>query len=539
MAEEKPVSLLGRLAVQLEFITPDQLRQVILAQAELPDKRIGDVLVEMGFVDTSQLQKLILTQKQVLAKHRARQASGLVEKPAPRRDPRSDPGAPQPARRPSPEDTHARADRAAQQAAPVTSAVVDEISEQPATAQPVRAETPPQSDPQPVPVPPPVPAAAPEDQAAPEAVHTPSVPSLELSLPDPTADDRKRLEQLLASAVEAGASDIHIHSGSTIKLRIHGELVDKEPTPLAREDAERLVAAALTPDERRQLCNAGELDYCFEIDGVGRFRANTYRQQRGMDVVYRTISAEPPSLESLGLPTELAKYANYHQGMVLITGPSGCGKSATLAAFVDLVNEDRDEHILTIEDPIEVLHPSKRCIVNQRHAGHHSENFARALRGALREDPDIIVIGELRDIETISLAMTAAETGHFVLATLHTNNAVRTIGRMIGAFPPAEQSQVRAMLSESLRAVISQRLVPRADGQGRVPAFEVLVVTKAIGNLIRDEKTVQIRSSIQTGRAQGMVLLEQSLNKLVAEGLITRETALAHAEDQQLITEGV
>jgi twitching motility protein PilT len=224
--------------------------------------------------------------------------------------------------------------------------------------------------------------------------------------------------------------------------------------------------------------------------------------------------------------------------MVLITGPAGCGKSSTLAALVNHINENRDDHILTVEDPIEIVHPSKRCLVNQRHAGHHTASFPRALRGALREDPDIIVIGELRDLETISLAMTAAETGHFVLATLHTANAVRTVNRMIGAFPSNEQDQVRAMLSESLKAVISQRLVPTADGAGRVPALELLVINRAIGNMIRDEKTVQIRSSMQTGRAHGMYLLEQSLNELVAEGKITRETALGLAEEEKLITAG-
>ena len=207
-----------------------------------------------------------------------------------------------------------------------------------------------------------------------------------------------------------------------------------------------------------------------------------------------------------------------------------------MAAMVNLINEERDEHILTVEDPIEYVHPSKRCLVNQRHAGRHTTSFARALRAALREDPDVIVIGELRDLETISLAMTAAETGHFVLATLHTNNSVRTINRMIGAFPSNEQDQVRTMLSESLRAVISQRLVAAKDGSGRVPALEILVLNKAIGNLIRDQKTVQIRSSIQTGASHGMCLLEQSLNELVRSGTVEKEEALRYAEEKKLIT---
>ena len=297
-------------------------------------------------------------------------------------------------------------------------------------------------------------------------------------------------------------------------------------------------ALSAMEEQRQRLRDLGEIDFCFDLPGTGRFRANAYRQQRGLDAVFRSIPDRPPTVEELNLPEDLKKYTDYHQGMVLITGPAGCGKSATLAALVNHINENRDEHVLTVEDPIEILHPSKRCLVNQRHAGHHTASFSRALRGALREDPDIIVIGELRDLETISLAMTAAETGHFVLATLHTANAVRTVNRMIGAFPSNEQDQVRAMLSESLRAVISQRLVPTSDGSGRVPALEMLVINRAIGNLIRDEKTVQIRSSMQTGRAHGMYLLEQSLNDLVAEGRITREMALSLAEEQKLITAG-
>jgi len=328
-----------------------------------------------------------------------------------------------------------------------------------------------------------------------------------------------------------------LHAGGSLKIRINGEFVVEDES-IESDSVERMVAASLTPEQREVLGRQGELDFCFDLAGIGRFRANAYRQQRGLDAVFRTIPDKPPTLEELGLPEDLKKYTDYHQGMVLITGPAGCGKSATLAALVNHINENRTEHILTVEDPIEIIHPSKNCLVNQRHAGHHTASFARALRGALREDPDIIVIGELRDLETISLAMTAAETGHFVLATLHTSNAVRTVNRMIGAFPSNEQDQVRAMLSESLRAVLSQRLVPTADGQRRVPALELLVINRAIGNLIRDEKTVQIRSSMQTGKAHGMYLLEQSLNDLVTSGTITRELALELAEEKKLITAG-
>lgn len=438
---------------------------------------------------------------------------------------------------------HGAAERALQDAAPVTAETALELGDpvsRPVT-QPARSAAkatkpaPTTSDPAAAP------SAPPARESAPLSVGPPDEPdagSLGLQLGEPDADAIAQLHRILAEAVAAGASDIHFHSGGELKLRVHGELKPHGSLQLDRATAERLVAAALTPEQRAELRRDGELDLCIDIAGTGRFRANAYRQQRGFDLVLRSVSSRPPTLEELGLPGELARLTDYHQGMVLLTGPTGCGKSATLAAMVDLINESRDDHILCVEDPIEVLHPPKRCLVNQRHAGRHTGSFARALRGALREDPDVIVIGELRDLETISLAMTAAETGHFVLATLHTNNAVRTINRMIGAFPSAEQAQVRAMLSESLRAVVSQRLVARADGSGRVPALEVLIINKAIGNLIRDEKTVQIRSSMQTGRSHGMYLLEQSLNELVVSGQITRETALHHAEEKKLITAG-
>ncbi len=376
---------------------------------------------------------------------------------------------------------------------------------------------------------------APQEPAAEAADAEESAASLDLSVSPPSDADRERLHKLLSDAIDAGASDVHIHSGSAIQLRVHGQLANMGEAPLSNEEVERMISAALSPEERATLARDGELDLCLVLPDIGRFRTNVYRQQRGFDAVMRAIPNEPPTLEQLGLPADLVKYTQYHQGMVLITGPAGCGKSSTMAALVNLINEEREEHILCVEDPIEYVHQSKKCFVNQRHAGRDTQSFARALRGALREDPDVIVIGELRDLETISLAMTAAETGHFVLATLHTNNSVRTVNRMIGAFPSNQQGQVRTMLSESLRAVISQRLVPRLDETGRVAALEVLVINKAIGNLIRDEKTIQIRSAIQTGKSQGMYLLEQSLNELVSSGTIDREVALALAEEKKLI----
>jgi twitching motility protein PilT len=277
------------------------------------------------------------------------------------------------------------------------------------------------------------------------------------------------------------------------------------------------------------------VDFCYSIEGVGRFRANVYRQQSGIDGVFRIIPPLPPTLAELGLPAAMARLTTYHQGMVLVTGPTGSGKTSTLAALVDLINEERREHVLTIEDPIEYLHPSKRCLINQRSVGRHTQSFARALRAALREDPDVVVIGELRDLETISLALTAAETGHLVLATLHTDNTLRTLNRVVGAFPADQQDQVRTMLSESLRAVVSQRLLPRADGQGRVPAIETLIVTKAVANLIRENKVFQIQSILQTGATHGMGLLDQSIRAHVQAGTVSREDALRHCADPKTL----
>jgi twitching motility protein PilT len=326
-----------------------------------------------------------------------------------------------------------------------------------------------------------------------------------------------------------------LHSGASLRVRVRGALVEVPDTKVTQADAERLILPILSAEERELLETQGELDKSYTVKGLARFRVNVYRQLRGLDATLRRISLKPPTLADLNLPTSFAKFTNFHQGMVLITGPSSCGKSSTMAALVNLVNEERAEHILTVEDPIEYLHTSKRCIVNQRNVKRHTESFARALRAALREDPDVIVIGELRDRETISLAMTAAETGHFVLATLHTDNAVRTVNRIIGSFPPDQQDQVRAMLSESLRAVVSQRLLPRADARGMVPAVEILVVNRPVGNMIREEKTVQIRSTMQTSGSSGMVLLDASLAQLVKAGTVKREDALLHAEDAKLI----
>jgi twitching motility protein PilT len=363
-------------------------------------------------------------------------------------------------------------------------------------------------------------------ESAPAPEPPPRAPRLDLGAP-------RAIDRLLEQTLAVGASDLHLHSGAPIKQRTHGRLADVDSQPLSADDAERLLREILTAEQAAALAEHGQVDFAYSLPGVGRFRSNAYRQQRGVDAVFRAIPPQPPTLEQLGLPTSLARFANFHQGMVLLTGPTGCGKSSTLAALLNIINMERRDHIISIEDPIEYIHPSKSCVVNQRQVGPHTGSFARALRAALREDPDVIAIGELRDLETISLALAAAETGHLVLATLHTNNAIRTINRILGVFPPNQQEQIRTMMAESLQAVVSQRLVARADGNGRVPVLEILVANKAVGNLIRENKTFQIRSVLQTGASQGMCLFDASLAQLVKTRVITREEALQHAEDPQ------
>ncbi len=346
----------------------------------------------------------------------------------------------------------------------------------------------------------------------------------------PAASPRK-IEQALIAAARYGASDLHVHVGHPLLMRLNGRLVAGSTPAYTTEDAERDLLEILTGEQRERFLECGDLGFAYEIPGVLRVRATYCRQQRGgVDGVFRIIPIDIPTIDSLGLPREIARFTTYHQGLVLFTGPAGCGKSTTLAGLLDTINSEREQHIITVEDPIEFVHPSKRCLVRQRQVIDHTMTFERALRAALREDPDIIVIGELRDRETTSLAITAAETGHLVYGTLHTNNAVRTINRILNTFPPEEAPQILSMVSESLRGIISQRLVPTADGKRRVPVMEILVVTPAISNLIREEKTYQIPSLMQVGKTSGMRLLDDSLDEYVNQRVITKEEARRHAE---------
>jgi twitching motility protein PilT len=349
-----------------------------------------------------------------------------------------------------------------------------------------------------------------------------------------------QLDPWIHQALARGASDLHLHVGCPPKARVYGELVDLATPPVTPEDTLAIVQALLEPSQLEALSERGQVDLAVPLadevfaqagQRAPRLRVNVYRQRVGLDFVARLVPAAPPTLSSLGLPLELARLANYPQGLVLITGPMGCGKTNTLAALLDLINEERSEHIITAEDPIEFVHAAKRCVVNQREVGVHSRSYARILRAALREDPDVIALAELRDPESVELALSAAETGHLVLATLHTASAVGTVHRILGSFPPARQEHVRTQLAESLRAVVSQRLARRADGKGRVPVLEILTVTPAVAHLMRDNKLQQIRSQIQTGSSQGMCLLENSASDLVRRGIIDAQEAARFASD--------
>jgi len=345
----------------------------------------------------------------------------------------------------------------------------------------------------------------------------------------------RAVDKLLDYAVRQEASDLRLATGARVQLRIDGVLQEMGEHVFSAEEMKDFLQELLSEEQAATLREKGQVDFSAVLPDFARFRGNAYRHQFGVAIALRAVPIEVPSLTELGLPTSLARLTAFNQGLVLVTGPAGCGKTTTLAALLRIVNEERRDHIITIEDPIEYIFPPARCVVNQRQVGRDTASFARALKAALREDPDVVAIGELRDLETISLALTAAETGHLVLATLHTGSAIRTIDRIVGAYPPEQQPQIRTMFSESLRAVVSQRLVSRADGAGRVPAYEVLLGTRPVANLIREQKTFQLRSVMQTGGTQGMQLLDASLAQLVRDKTITREEALRHAEEAKAI----
>lgn len=343
------------------------------------------------------------------------------------------------------------------------------------------------------------------------------------------------LTELLKFAVEKGASDLHLSVGVPPIARINGKLIQVYHDILSSGDTENIVKEMLEDKYQEILENKGEIDLSYSVTGLGRFRVNIYRQRGSFSLAIRLVSLNIPTLEELGLPLIIKDLARKTRGLVLVTGPTGSGKSTTLAAMIDLINSERNCHILTLEDPIEFLHRHNKSIVNQREIGYDSQSFASALRSALRQDPDVILVGEMRDLETIATAITAAETGHLVLSTLHTMGAVNTINRIIDAFPPHQQQQIRLQLSTVLQGVVSQNIITHRDGKSRIAAVEVMITTPAIRNLIREGKTHQIMTSIQTGSKYGMQTMDSSLAKLYKEGKITYENALLYCTNEEAL----
>ena len=331
------------------------------------------------------------------------------------------------------------------------------------------------------------------------------------------------IAEFLIFAVNNKASDLHLSAGEPPHVRIHGEMRKFETPVLGREEIHDMIYDILSDQQRKIYEEQLEIDFSFSLGEYGRFRVNVFKQNRGDAAVFRTIPGAIPTFDALGLPKVLIDLCRLERGLVLVTGPTGSGKSTTLAAMVDLINTELKGHIITIEDPIEFVHSSKSCLVNQRELGPHTHSFANALRSALREDPDVMLIGEMRDLETISLALTAAETGHLVLGTLHTSGAPKTIDRIVDVFPGAQQNQVRSMLSESIQAIVTQALFKHRDGNGRVAAFEIMTASPAVRNLIRENKIAQIPSAMQTSRQLGMQTMEASVKELLARNLVTQE----------------
>lgn len=339
------------------------------------------------------------------------------------------------------------------------------------------------------------------------------------------------LEDLLKKTLEFGASDLHLTVGIPPTIRKNGRLSTLGEEKLMPSDTEALVRNMLNDEQWRKYQEAGELDLSFSLKGMGRFRVNVYKQRGTCCAAIRMVNLVIPSVEELGLPGIVTDMSKKTKGMILVTGPTGSGKSTTLALIIDLINKNRDCHILTLEDPIEYLHKHNKSIVNQREIGNDSHSYSAALRAALREDPDVILVGEMRDTETIAIAVTAAETGHLVLSTLHTIGAANTIDRIIDVFPPYQQQQIKVQLSTVIQSVISQQLLPRKDKPGRVPAIEIMVATPAVRNLIREGKTYQINSQIQTGAKFGMQAMDLSLSSLYKKGMISQEDAMTYAMD--------
>ena len=345
------------------------------------------------------------------------------------------------------------------------------------------------------------------------------------------------ITQILHFALQQEASDIHLSAGEPPNMRIHGSMKKLTLPALSADEMQVMIYDIMSDAQRKTFEETNDIDFAIALGDIARFRVNVFRQQRGMGAVLRKIPTKIMSFADLNLPPTLSQLTRHERGIVLVTGPTGSGKSTTLAAMLDLINETKEGHILTIEDPIEFVHKPKKCMVNQREVGAHTKAFSSALRAALREDPDCILVGEMRDLETIQLALTAAETGHLVFGTLHTSSAPKTVDRIIDVFPPAQQQQIRAMFAESLQAVVTQNLCKKIGG-GRVAALEIMLGTTAVRNLIREGKIHQIPGVMQTQQGAGMQTLEMHLRELCSKGMITKETAIEKCGNLDMFKEG-
>jgi len=358
------------------------------------------------------------------------------------------------------------------------------------------------------------------------AAHVDSSPKPRATTPTPASASSSSLDQLLALAVRRGASDLLLIAGAPVTLRIAGSLTAAGP-PLGAEEASNLLLPLLSQTQSRELQRAKSVDLCFSREGIGRFRANVHHQRGTVAGSIRVLPEKVPTIESLHLPPALRKFSDARQGLVLITGPTGCGKSSTLAALIDLINTHRQDNVVTIEDPIEFVHGNRQSLIEQIEVGVDAPDFAGSLRSILRQNPDVILVGEMRDPETIATVLTAAETGHLVFSTLHTNDTSQAVSRILDSFPSSNQQQIRQQLSLALLGVVAQQLVP-ASGGARYPAVEILMATTGVRNLIRKGEDHQLYTALSTGRAEGMITMEQSLAEMTRSGRITRETALAH-----------
>lgn len=498
------------LAQQKRLLTKKQARIVMSILAESTGARAGNIMLEKHYVTEEQLHALRREGGgMAYSDADTQQQQGHYYDPGPDSGPQqSPPGPPQEYAQPSVRDLQRQQ-----------------------TAGPDPQQMPSQDEGSPEPEPAPSPAVSSEPPTTPK----PPAPVDVDELPDriPEEEGKKQLARLLKIARHWNASDLHITVGRPPIVRLGGALVEMEEPPLSPGDTETLAMAGLRPAQEEEARKHYQFDFSLEIPKLGRHRCSIFNHRLGWDAAFRIIPAEIPTIEQLGLPDTVRQFTEYHQGLVMITGSGGAGKTTTAAALLDLVNANRDDHIITVEDPVEYILSPRRCQVMQREIGRHTQSFANALRAALREDPDILLIGELRDLNTTAISISAAETGHLVFATMNTSSAMRTVSKIVDFYPSSQQSQVQTMVAESLRGVITQQLVPRADGEGVVLATEIMVNTSGIATQIKDGKTQMLVSLIQGGKKQGMRLMDESLMNLLQQNLISGEEAYQRAANKK------